>query len=87
VFIERAVEVEDVDHGQPAPQTDLVVVWVVGRRDLHAAGAHLGLGPRVGHQRDFPLQKRQPQHPPVGGHPPERDQLVQERPATLRQIG
>ena len=54
--LERAVEVEDVDHRQLLPQADFVVVRVVGRGDLDAAGAQLGLRPNVGHQRDLAVR-------------------------------
>ena len=53
VFVERAVGVEDVDRadfGVPLPH--FVVVWIVRRRDLHAAGAELGFGPLVGDEGD-----------------------------------
>ena len=58
--VETAVGIEDVDHRQALPQADVVVVGIVGRRDLHAAGAHLGLRPLVGHERNRPAQQREP---------------------------
>ncbi len=50
--IERAIGLQDVDHRQLLPQADVVIIRVVGGRDLHAAGAHLWLGPFVGDERD-----------------------------------
>ena len=66
--VEPAVGLEDVDHQQPLPQAHVVVVGIVGGGDLHAAGAHLGLGPLVGHQRDRPAEQGQPDLPAVPRH-------------------
>ena len=41
---------------------DFVVVGVVGGRDLHAAGAELGLGPFVGDERNLAAGERQLEH-------------------------
>ncbi len=68
VLVERAVGVEDVDHRQLLPQADFVVVRIVGRRDLHAAGAQLRLGPDVGDQRNLAVQQRQLHLAAVAGH-------------------
>ena len=77
VLVERAVGIEDVDHRQLLPQADLVVVRIVGRRDLDAAAAQLGLGPLVGDQRNLAVQQRQHHLAAVGGHVAQLDQLRQ----------
>ena len=58
-FSRREV-VEDVDHRQVVALADLEVVEVVGRRDLHRAGALLRVGVFVGDDRDQPVDDRQP---------------------------
>ena len=68
IVVERAVGIQDVDHRQRLPLADFVVVRVVGRRDLDAAGAQLGLGPLVGHQRNLAVQQRQPHLAAGAGH-------------------
>ena len=67
--VERAVGIEDVEHWQPLPQAHLVVVGIMGWRDLHAAAAHLWLGPCVGHERNLAAQQRQPNRATGPGHP------------------
>ena len=57
VVVQRAVGIENVDHRQRLPAADFVIVQVVGRRDLDAAAAQLGLGPLVGHQRNLAIQQ------------------------------
>ncbi len=47
--------------GSCLPLADFVIVRVVGRRDLDAAGAQFGLGPHVGHERNLAVQQRQHQ--------------------------
>ena len=76
VVVERAVGVEDVDHRQLLPLADVVVVRIVGRRDLHAAGAQLGLGPFVGHERNLAVQQRQQQLAAGAGHVAQLDQAA-----------
>ena len=53
------VLVEDVDQRQVVAFADFIVVEVVGRGDLHAAGAELGIAVVVGDDRDAPAQQRQ----------------------------
>ncbi len=55
----------------------LVVVWIVGRCNLHATGAHLGLGPFVGHQRNVAVDERQPDFAPGEGHIAQQHQVRQ----------
>ncbi len=59
VVVQRRVRVEDADHRQAVPQADLVVVEVVRGRDLHAAGAELGIDVFVGDDRDRAAGQRQ----------------------------
>ena len=66
--VERALGLQDVDHRQLLPQADVVVVGIVGRRDLHAAGAHLGLRPLVGDERNRSAEQRKPHLPTVLRH-------------------
>ena len=56
----RAAVVEHVDLLEPVPLADLEVVEVVRRRDLHRAGALLGIGIFVGEDRDLAPDQRQP---------------------------
>ena len=53
------VLVEDVDQRQVVALADFIVVEVVGRGDLHAAGAELGVAVVVGDDRDTPAHQRQ----------------------------
>ena len=55
----RAAVVEHVDLLEPVPLADLEVVEVVRRRDLHRAGALLGIGVFVGNDRDLAADERQ----------------------------
>ena len=57
--VELALDVEHVDLRQVVPLADLEVVEVVRRRDLHRAGALLGIGVVVGDDRDAPADQRQ----------------------------
>ena len=66
--VERAVGLQDVDHRQLLPQADVVVVGIVGRRDLHAARAHLGLRPFISHEGNRPAEQREPHLPTVLRH-------------------
>ena len=59
VLVQMGVAVEDVDHLQAVALADLEVVEVVGRRDLHRAGALLGVGVFVGDDRDRSIDDRQ----------------------------
>ena len=77
LLIERAVGVEDIDHRQATSFADVVVVGIVGGRDLHAAASQLRLGPRVGDQRDFPLEQWQQQLPPGEHHVAQLLELAQ----------
>ena len=56
---EPAFDVEDVDQRQVVALADLEVVEVVRRRDLHRAGALLGIGIVVGDDRDQAADERQ----------------------------
>ena len=62
--------------GKLCRTADFVVVRIVGRRDLHAAGAQLGLGPFVGHQRNLAVQQRQPQLAAGAGHVAQLDRAA-----------
>ena len=62
------------------PLPDFVVVRIVGRRDLHAAGAQFGLGPHVGHQAELAGSKRQHQLAAGDGHVAQLAQLRQQLP-------
>ena len=53
------VLVEDVDQRQVVALADFIVVEVVGRGDLHAAGAELAVDVVVGDDRDAPAHQRQ----------------------------
>src|SRR5690606_17515426 len=53
------VLVEDVDQRQVVALADFIVVEVVGRGDLHAAGAELGVAVVVGDDRDAAAHQRQ----------------------------
>ena len=64
---------------------DLVVVGVVGRGDLDAAAAELGLGPVVLDQRDHALLQRQRDLAPVGRHLGDRLELREVRGLALAQ--
>ena len=68
VFVQRAVGIQNVDHGQLLPQAHFVVVRVVARGDLDRPGAHLRLSPGVQNQRDGPLLQRQHHLAAGGGH-------------------
>ena len=50
---------EDVDHGEVVAPADLEIVEVVRRRDLHRAGALLGIGIFVGDDGDAAADQRQ----------------------------
>ncbi len=76
VVVERAIGVQDVDHRQLLPLADFVVVGIVGRRDLDAAAAQLGLGPFVGHQRNLAIQQRQHHLAAGQGHVAQLDQAA-----------
>ena len=84
--VERAVGVQDVDHRQVLPAADVVVIRIVGRRDLHAAAAQLRLGPFVGHQRNLAIQQRQPNLAAGAGHVAQLLQSRQERAASFGQL-
>ncbi len=58
--VERRVLVEDVDERQVVPLADVVVVEVVPRSDLHAAGAERRIGVVVTDDRNQALGQRQP---------------------------
>ena len=75
VGVERAVGVEDVDHRQVLPAGHVVVVGIVGRRDLDRTAAQFGFGPDVGHQRNLAVQQRQADLAPGQGHVAQHDQL------------
>ncbi|MDT4793166.1 hypothetical protein FQZ97_256800 [compost metagenome] len=53
------VLVEDVDQRQVVALADFIVVEVMGRGDLHAAGAELAVDVVVGDDRDTPAHQRQ----------------------------
>ena len=55
----RGVLVEDVDQRQVVALAHFVVVEVVGRGDLHAAGAEFAVDVLVGDDRDVPADDRQ----------------------------
>ena len=59
VVVERRMGVEDADLRQLVALTDFIVVEVVRRRDLDAAGAELGVDVLVGDDRDEPIGQRQ----------------------------
>ncbi len=63
VFVEVRIDREDVDHRQVVALTDLVVVEVVRRRDLHAAAAECRIDVRVGDDRDLAIRQRQKDEP------------------------
>ena len=52
-------DIEHVDHRQMMAPADLEVVEVVGRGDLHRAGALLGIGVIVADDLDAPADQRQ----------------------------
>ena len=59
LLVEGAVEVEDVDLLEVVPLAGREVVEVVRRRDLHRAGAELGVDEdRVGDDRDLSIDER-----------------------------
>ena len=59
ILVQRAVEVEDVDQRQLVPLAGLEVLEAVARRDLHRAGAELGIDQlRVGDDRELAAQNR-----------------------------
>ena len=84
--VERAFRVEDVDHRQRAAATDVVVVGIVGRRNLHAAGAHLGFGPLVSYERNGPAEERQADMPAGLRHRSERLEVREDVAATGREV-
>ncbi len=59
VEVELRLDVEHVDHREMVALADLEVVEVVGRRDLHGAGALLRIGIVVGDDRDAAPDQRQ----------------------------
>ncbi|STS87930.1 Uncharacterised protein [Klebsiella variicola] len=58
-FADVAVKGQDVDHRQLMTTTHFVVVKVVRRGDLHAAGAFFHVGVFVAHDRDATVNQRQ----------------------------
>jgi len=58
VVVDLGVEREDADLRQPMALTDLVVVEVVCRRDLHTAGAESFVDVVVGDHGDLALRER-----------------------------
>ena len=56
---ELALDIDHVDHRQVMPPADLKIVEVVRRRDLHRAGALLGVGVFVRDDRDGAADQRQ----------------------------
>ena len=58
-FADVAVKGKDVDHRQLVTTTHFVVVKVVRRGDLHAAGAFFHVGVFVAHDRDAAVNQRQ----------------------------
>ena len=59
VEVELPLDVEHVDHREMVALADLEVVEVVGRRDLHRAGALLRIGIVVADDRDAAADQRQ----------------------------
>jgi hypothetical protein len=59
LVIERRIRIEDVDERQVVTLADFVVVEVVPRRDLHAAGAERRIGVLVADHGDQPICERQ----------------------------
>ena len=62
VVADPRIRREDADPFQPVAIPDLVVVEVVGRRDLDAPGAELGIDHLVGDDGNAPLGERQLDH-------------------------
>ena len=87
--VQGAVGLQDVDQADTVlvALPHLVVVGVVAGCDLHAAGAHLGLGPLVGDQRDLAVQQGQPDQAVGRGHLRQPDQAVQVGLAALAEPG
>ena len=87
--VEGAVRRQYVDQADPvavaAPH--LEVVGVVAGRDLHAAGADLGLCPLVGDQRYRPVEQRQADHAAGRRHLRQAAQAVQFGSAPPAQFG
>src|SRR6185437_13652744 len=61
VLVERGARSQDVDLFQAVAQADLVVVEIVRRRDLDAAGAEGGVDVGVGNDWYRPVSERQRQ--------------------------
>ncbi len=61
--VDGGVRTEHVDHAKPVALADLEVVEVVRRRDLHGAGAGLGVGVFVGDDSDLPADDGQDRIP------------------------
>ena len=59
-IVDTPAVVEHVDLLETVPLADLEVVEVVRRRDLHRAGALLGIGVFVGEDRNLAADHRQP---------------------------
>lgn len=58
-FTDIAVKGQDVDHRQGVTFTDFIVVKVVRRGDLHAAGAFFHVGVFVANDRNTTVNQRQ----------------------------
>ncbi|OPZ96337.1 MAG: hypothetical protein BWY71_01965 [Planctomycetes bacterium ADurb.Bin412] len=62
VFVDAGVRVQDVDLFQMMPQSDFIVVGVMGRRNLQEAGALPPLNIIIGDNRDDPVRQGQFHH-------------------------
>ena len=86
--VERAVVVEQIDHadfGMALP--DFVVIGVVARRDLYAAGAEFGFGPFVGDEGNFATGEGQFEHGAAAGHVAELDEAgIRRLPAAAKRL-
>ncbi|OQB54517.1 MAG: hypothetical protein BWX98_02292 [Candidatus Aminicenantes bacterium ADurb.Bin147] len=86
--VERTVGVEDVDDPDfvLVPLPDAVVVGIVGRRDLDAAGPEGRIGPGVDDEREGAVEKRQAEAAPVAGHVPKAQQQGEDAAAARFEI-
>ncbi len=62
VLVQRAIRIQYIDRLQVVAFAALIVVGVVGRGDLHHAGAELAVDKSVGDDRDVPTGQRKVQH-------------------------
>src|SRR4051794_16876028 len=64
----RSVGIHDVDRSESMPTSDVKVVRIVSRRDLHGAGTELRFRPFIENEWDLAASERQVHEPTVFGH-------------------